>query len=188
MKQKKEQQTTSSLIRVLCILRAFKSKFLWWFVLVGWYVCMRVCVGVEAGRQALGSLSPSRGGCTVCLPFKLKRNIWRSITSNGQDTQRRDLRSMGPTWCSASSEIGSRIFAGSLNTDWLKHILEEARSECPPAQLLSVESKKELVMDPRVLKTCVCSVGEGQQCGPPASVIKTACPASAVRRAWTHQP
>ena len=84
---------------------------------LGWYVCMRVCVGVEAGRQALGSLSPSRGGCTVCLPFKLKRNIWRSITSNGQDTQRRDLRSMGPTWCSASSEIGSRIFAGSLNTD-----------------------------------------------------------------------
>ena len=39
-------------------------------------------------------------------------------------------------------------------------------------------------MDPRVLKTCVCSVGEGQQCGLSASVIKTAGPASVGRRVW----
>ena len=37
--------------------------------------------------------------------------------SNRQDTQSRDLQSVGPTWCSASPEIGSRIFAGLLNTN-----------------------------------------------------------------------
>ena len=39
--------------------------------------------------------------------------------------------------------------------------------------------KKELVKNPRVLKTALCSVGERQRCGPPTSVIKTAGPASA---------
>ena len=47
----------------------------------------------------------------------------------------------------------------------------------------SLGNKQRTVKDPRVLKTAVCSVGEGQRCGPPASVIKTAGPASAGRRA-----
>ena len=94
---------------------------------------------------------------------------------------------LGPTWCSVLQEIGSRIFAGSLNIHCLEGILEEARGKCLPSQLLSGESKKKkkLVRNPRVLKTPVCSVGEGQRCGPPDSVIKTADPASAGRRAWT---
>ena len=59
------------------------------------------------------------------------------------------------------------------------------RLNVSPSQLLSGESKQELVKNPRVLKIAVCSVGEGQRCGPPASVIKTAGPASA---AWPCQP
>ena len=47
----------------------------------------------------------------------------------------------------------------------------------------SLGNKQWTVKNPRVLKTAVCSVGEEQQCGPPASVIKTAGLASAGRRA-----
>ena len=50
-----------------------------------------------------------------------------------------------------------------------------------PATLMG-NQKKDLAKNHRVLETNVCSVCEGQQCDPPASVFKTACPASAGRR------
>ena len=84
---------------------------------------------------------------------------------------------LGPSWCSRSgapapSEIGSRIFADSLNTCCLEAMLEEARGRYCPSQLLAGESKKELVKNHRDVKPLVCSAVEGQRCGPPASVIK----------------
>ena len=70
---------------------------------------------------------------------------------------------LGPTWCSVLQEIGSRIFAGSLNIHCLEGILEEARGKgLHPNYSLGNPKKKELVRNPRVLKTVVCSVCEGQ--------------------------
>ena len=67
---------------------------------------------------------------------------------------------LDPTWCSVLQDIGSRIFAGSLNIRCLEGILEEARGKMPsiPNTLWGIEKKKELVRKPRVLKTPVCSI------------------------------
>ena len=70
--------------------------------------------------------SPSSGSILMSrLVFKLKQNLWRSIIPSGWESWSRDLGSLGPIWCSAPPEIGSRISAGSLNTHCLEGFLEE---------------------------------------------------------------
>ena len=62
----------------------------------------------------------------------------------------------GPHLVFSPFEIGSRIFAGSLNTCCLEGILEEARGECLPSQLLYRESKKGAGEEPLDLEdTCM---------------------------------
>ena len=73
------------------------------------------------------------------LPFKLEKDLGRSIISSGRDSFMRYSGFLGPTWCSVLQEIGSRIFAGSLNIRCLEGILEEVRGECLQSQLVSGE-------------------------------------------------
>ena len=109
------------------------------------------------------------------LPFKEKKNKNLEVTdSQWARVLKQRFWIPGPHRCSASHWLPR----GHLKGIW---------DNFHP-QPISGESEKELVKKPRDLQTPDCSVGEGQRCGPPASVIKRAGPASAGRRAWPLQP
>ena len=97
-------------------------------------------------------LSPSGGRYPLHFSFKLKN---KSLEVHNFQRKRIKAETLGP-WAplgalGAPPEIGSRIFAGSLNTHCLEGILEEARGQYLPSQLCSGESQKELVKNPRVV-------------------------------------
>ena len=93
------------------------------------------------------------------LPFKEKKNKNLEVTdSQWARVLKQRFWIPGPHRCSASH--------------WLpRGHLKEIWDNFHP-QPISGESEKELVKKPRDLQTPDCSVGEGQRCGPPASVIK----------------
>lgn len=76
------------------------------------------------------------------LSSKIKR--WRSGIPSGLEASSIDPGALGPTWCSASPGIGSRIFAELPKAHCLQAILKEARTGGLPSRLLPEVPKKEL--------------------------------------------
>ena len=105
------------------------------------------------------------------LPFKSRKNLWRSVIPSEQDSG-----SLGPMLYSAPPEIGSGIFPGLLNIRCVEVILTEVGIHFIPTTFW--ENKKGAGKKSQGLEDICLQYLWGAAMWPPTSVIKAAGPAS----------